>query len=221
MFSQFQNTHVHPCLSLHLYKFPNEVRIDLFATGNSLNFGIIVMGVDVFNKKVPKEIWTKGLIVSLHLLERNLSLFSESFKLIKQPCSFFITLSQSLSSFVFISPPVFLLFSLLFTLYSQFSLSLCHLYFSHLSPSFWESCMALKYIDFRIPFLFRSPLLLSFASVAPSQHSCPTQPLMLHGYLWHQLTGSTELKLELFHPHLLSFVLQYGYPGGHSAASQY
>lgn len=134
MFSQFQNTHVHPCPSLHLYKFPNEVRIDLFATGNSLNFGIIVMGVDVFNKKVPKEIQTKGLIVSRQFLERNLSLFSESFKLIKQPCSFFITVPQSLPSFVFISLPLFLLFSLLFTLYSQFSLFLCPpLFFSPFS----------------------------------------------------------------------------------------
>lgn len=75
-----------------------------------------------------------------------------------------------------------------------------------------------KYVDFRIPFL---SLILSFAFVMPCQCSCPIPLLILLCYLWHQLTGSAGLKLELFHPHLLSFVLQYGYSGGHSAALQY
>ena len=71
---------------------------------------------------------------------------------------------------------------------------------------------------------FQTPLLsllLSFAFVMPCQGSCPIPLWMLLCYLWRQLTGSAGLKLELFHPHLLSFVLKYGYSGGHSAALQY
>lgn len=157
-------------------------------------------------------------------------MFLECFKLFKPPCS--LSLFQcplpTLPPFLFLLllPIPSFLFSYPF-IPSKLSLSTHHPYFPLLSP-LQECRMALKYIDLGSLspslWLSQSPifsLLLSLFCLCSCQCSCPIQPLMLLCYLWHQLTGATGLKLELFHLHLFSFVLQYGYPRGHSAASQY
>lgn len=160
----------------------------------------------------------------------NIPLFLESFQLLKPPCSLLL----------FQRPFPLGLFLPWLLPFPSSLLPLLPVPFLPLptSPTFLSFLLPKRVLHgtkihgFRIPFSPspspspppHSPvlsLLLSLAFVAPCQCSCPIQPLMLLCYLWHQLTGSTGLKLELFHLHLLSFVLQYGYPGGHSAASQY
>lgn len=111
--------------------------------------------------------------------------------------------SRIFLSFVFTSP----LF--LPSLPTPFFLS--HLFF--FSLSFFFLSLKERYgtkIDSRIPFFilslsFLPPFFFSFASVAPCLCSCPIQPLMLLCYLWHQLTGFSGLKLEVFHTYLLLF----------------